>query len=570
MKDAQALFQILRRIDGKGYKAYKELEGSYQFDGFNLHIDHVQGDPFATPSKVRVSITHDYPSWSRENKSRQVALRDFLARQFFRQIKNISGGKRGGAKGGEISIDRPGQEILERTAVVLYDQEVEVRFRLGLPAFGRKIAGRQAQEIFEQEIPAIVAQSLLFEALEEEELLEHVQVNEDADALRSLLKEKKLVAFVADGALLPRASGINPRPLKGGDPFQSPDTLRLEMQLPNRTISGMGIPEGISLIVGGGYHGKSTLLNALELGVYNHIPGDGREFVVCDFSAAKIRAEDGRYVEEVNISPFISMLPHGKDTRHFSTDNASGSTSQAANVMEALEAGASLLLIDEDTSATNFMIRDHLMQQLVAKEREPIIPFIDKARQLYEEKGVSSIVVVGGSGLFFEIADLVICMVEYQPQELTSEAKAIAASGRQERKQEGGHQFGDITPRYAVVESINPSKGERMKIKAYGAGELQFGNDVIDLKAVEQLLNASQLRAIGDALLYARRYLEEGMSLSDALDKVMEDIRTKSLDVLSRRKNGEYALFRKQELAAALNRLRSFKGFQAADGEARS
>lgn len=559
MRDADILFQILNRIDGKGYKAYKELEGSYQFDRFILHMDHVQGDPFATPSKLRISLSHDFPAWSYRNKSREVALRDFLTRQFDRQIRSRTKGGRGSGKSGGISIDRPGQEILERTAVVLYDTEVELRFRLGLPAFGRKIAGRQAREIFQEEIPAIVERSLFFAALDEEKLKEHVEVNEDADALRAQLREKGLVAFVADGALLPRASGIDPRPLLEGYPFQAPGSLRVRLQLPNRHISGMGIPAGISLIVGGGYHGKTTLLNALELGVYNHIPGDGREFVICEASAVKIRAEDGRYVEQVNISPFINNLPHGKDTRHFSTDNASGSTSQAANVMEALEAGSSLLLIDEDTSATNFMIRDHLMQQLVAKEREPITPFIDKARQLYEEKGVSTIVVVGGSGLFFDIADLVICMLEYQPQELTAEARRISAGQGQERSREGGEQFGEITPRYGEVRSIDPAKGGKTKIKAYGGAELQFGSDVIDLSAVEQLVNSSQLRAIGDALVYARQYLEQGLSLSEAFDRVLEDIRTKSLDVLSRRKNGEYALFRKQELAAALNRLRSFK-----------
>lgn len=562
MKEASALFQTIQRIDGSGYKAYKDLEGSYRFERFVLHIDHVQGDPFATASKLRISLAHDFPAWSYRNRSREVALRDFLARQFARQIPLVSRGEKSGAKGGTISIDKPGQEVLERTAVMLYGPEVELRFRLSLPAFGRKIAGKQALAIFQQEIPALVEKSLFFAALEEASLQEHVEVNEDADALRAQLGDRKLVAFVADGALLPRASGINPRPLQGGHPFQSPDSLRVEFHLPNRRIQGMGIPEGISLIVGGGYHGKSTLLQALEVGVYNHIPGDGREFVVCQPGAAKMRAEDGRSVEQVNISPFIGTLPHGKDTRHFSTDNASGSTSQATNVMEALEAGARVLLIDEDTSATNFMIRDHLMQQLVAREREPITPFIDKAPQLFTEKGVSTIVVVGGSGLFFAIADLVICMVDYQPQELTAEAKRIAAAASQERVSEGGREFGEITPRYADVSSIDPTKGGKTKVKAYGATELQFGDDVIDLSAVEQLLSPSQLRAIGDALMYIRRYLEQGMSISTACDRVMEDISAHSLDILSKRKNGEYALFRKHELSAALNRLRSFKARQ--------
>ena len=101
----------------------------------------------------------------------------------------------------------------------------------------------------------------------------------------------------------------------------------------------MGIRKGITLIVGGGYHGKSTLLKALEAGVYNHIAGDGREFVITDDTAFKLRAEDGRSITGVDISPFIKNLPNKKDTVHFSTEDASGSTSQAANLMEALESG---------------------------------------------------------------------------------------------------------------------------------------------------------------------------------------------------------------------------------------
>ena len=558
IQDKEELRRRLRRIDGRGYKSYKDIEGRYQFEDFELIIDHVQGDPFAAPSRLRACFPNTFPDWAYANRSREIALRDFLTRQFDRNISRLAKGNRGSGKSGTLQILRPGQEILERTAIVLYGDKVEVRFLAGLPAFGRRIAGMQAEELLLVEAPAIVRQSLAFGVLNETRLREHLLTNEDADALRQKLSGLGLIAFIADGALLPRASGVDPRPLKEGILFQSPPALKVEVELPNRKLSGMGIPEGITLVVGGGYHGKSTLLRAIELGVYNHIPGDGREFVVTLPNAAKARAEDGRYVEKTDISPFINNLPQGKDTKRFSTSNASGSTSQAANVIEALEAGAGALLIDEDTSATNFMIRDYRMQQLVPKEREPITPFIDKARQLYQDMGVSSIVVVGGSGLYFDIADRVICMIDYQPHDLTEEAKAISRRYREARLSEGGESFGPIAARHPVGQSMDARKGRMEKVKAHALRSIQFGYEEIDMSAVEQVVEDGQLRAIGDALLYARQYLD-GQSLAEALEEVMADIEANSLDVLSRQKSGHYSAFRKLELAAALNRLRGMQ-----------
>lgn len=558
MKTQEDLRHLLRRIDGKGYKAYKDIQGQYAFDDFELHVDYVQGDPFASPSRLRLRLPNRFPEWARQNRSREVALRDFLARQFARAIRRFAKGQRGSGKSGAVFIDQPGQEILERTAMVLDGNELEVRFQAGLPAFGRRIAGQQAAAILLDELPAIAGHSLFPEVIDEENLRTHLLINEDADALRGRLEELGLVAFIANGALLPRASGVDPRPMEGGLPFRSPENMEVEIQLPNRKITGMGIPRGITLITGGGYHGKSTLLRAVELGIYNHIPGDGREFVVADPQAVKIRAEDGRFVEKVNISPFINNLPHATDTLRFSTQNASGSTSQAANVMEALEAGARVLLIDEDTSATNFMIRDRRMQQLVPKEREPITPFVDKARQMYEELSVSSIIVVGGSGLYFDIADKVLCMVEYEPRDLTERAREIARAYPQEREAEGGESFGALPQRAPIARSLDAQKGRREKVRAFATRSLQFGTEEIALSAVEQLVDNSQLNAIGDALLYARKYMD-GRPLAEVLGRVLADIEAGSMDVLSHRKEGHYAVFRKLELAAAINRLRSLR-----------
>ena len=162
--------------------------------------------------------------------------------------------------------------------------------------------------------------------------------------------------------------------------------------------------------------------------MYDHISGDGREYVITDGDAVKIRAEDGRSIKGTDISMFINDLPNGKDTKRFSTADASGSTSQAANVIESMEAGASLFLIDEDTSATNFMIRDELMQRVIHRDMEPITPFIDRIRELYESYGISTVIVAGSSGAYFHVADSIIQMDRYVPKDITDYAKKEAES----------------------------------------------------------------------------------------------------------------------------------------------
>lgn len=562
MRTQEELSNRIRRIDGRGYKAYRDIEGTYDFGDFRLSIDFAQADPFAAPSRIRVWISQEivrFPENSFGHPSRRVALEDFLTRRFAEATRHHGRGNRGTGRSGDIAIDHPGQEVLERTSMFVNASGVEARFTMGLPAFGRRVAGQDAAAMFFEELPRIVRASLLFENLDRERLYRHLETTEDADYLRGRLKHLGLSAFVADGSILPRAGGVDPRPLTRGRvvPFESPEAYRREIRLPNRgAVRGMGIPNGVTLIVGGGYHGKSTLLKALELGVYNHVPGDGRELVVSDPSAVKIRAEDGRRVERVDISPFIANLPFGRDTRAFSSEDSSGSTSQAANIIEALETGAKLLLIDEDTSATNFMIRDHRMQELVAKEKEPITPFIDKVRRLYLDLGVSTILVIGGSGDYFDVADHVLCMVDYRPQDVTDQAKAIADTHRAERRAEGGASFGSITERIPRAESLDPSRGRRpVKISAKGRHTILFGRYPIALQAVEQIVDTGQTRALGDALNFAGRFMDGETTVNTVLDAVLKEIEEDGLDALNAFPVGNLALFRKAELAAALNRL---------------
>ncbi len=566
MLKATDLRNKLKRINGKGYKAYKEIRGNYDFDDFILSIDHVQGDPFASPSRVRVTVAQTrakLPKDSFCNRSREIALRDFLTREFFHRIGRVSSGKKGSGKSGLISIDRPGQEILERTSAFVDEERIEVRFFVGLPAYGRRIASEEAITMFFREIPEIVRNSLFYSNLDSKKLYRHIETAEDADFLRNSLINLKLIAFIGDGSILPRASGIDPKPLSTGRviPFKSPETLKVSIGLPNRgLVDGMGIPEGVTLIVGGGYHGKSTLLNAIQLGIYNHIPGDGRELVVTRENAIKIRAEDGRRVEKVNISPFINNLPFGRNTDSFSTEDASGSTSQAANIIEATEAGCDAILMDEDTSATNFMIRDHRMQELISKENEPITPFIDKVDLLYKDYGISTILVMGGSGDYFDVADRVIGMHEYLPEDLTEKAKSIAGKYSSERKREGGNSFGMVTERAPVSSSFNPGKGKReVKISAKSIHTIMFGMNIIDLSSHEQLVDISQTRAVGDAIYYATKYMDGKRSIREVINMVTKEIKEKGLDIISPLPVGNYAIFRGIDLAFAINRLRTLK-----------
>src|SRR4028118_2125781 len=579
MTNKESLQRHLRQLDNRGYKAYKDIQGNYDFSEFTLIIDYVQGDPFASPSKFRVRVPPNIAQIPRElfnSRSREIALGDYLTRQFDRAAHSISS-KRDTGKSGLIAVTRFGQEVLERTSAFIISSNtsdiedlggVELRFTVGLPARGRSILGRQAAEMLCEDIPQIVSNSLKYSHLNAAECRRHVETVEDADWLRQQLAQNGLVAFVADGSILPRCSGVNNSPLlNNAVAFQSPPSLKVDFNCPNRgLISGMGIPAGITLIVGGGYHGKSTLLKAIELGVYNRIPGDGREFVVTAPAAVKIRAEDGRSVAGVDISPFINHLPQGRDTTQFYTENASGSTSQAANIIEALELVASseedlvpVLLVDEDTAATNFMIRDRRMQELIAKHKEPITPFIDKVKLLYADYGVSTILVMGGSGDYFDVADTVIAMQNFQADDVTEKAKKIAINYSISRAAEGGENFGEITQRVPIPASLDPSLGRRdVRVKVRDVDELAFGTQEIDLGAIEQIVDSGQLRAIAAAMVYAKQqYMDGKRTLSEIIDLVMADIDAQGMDILSPFPEGDFAMFRRFELAAVINRLRS-------------
>lgn len=567
MRTAEDLKRILSRIDGRGYKAYKELEGSYDLGNCYLYIDHAQADPFAPMSRTRIRVPMNkagFPDYLYQGV-KLIALEDILARIIKREIEKLNLKPSGTGNSGLIYIDAGGQEVIKRTAVKITSDFVEARLSIGLPAAGRTIKGKEALRIFNDVLPWLAQNSLYFKALDRNVLEEHVNLFADQEYIRQKLDELGLVAFVGNGAVLPRKSGNSNLPLPGKEAvkFQSPPDLQVAIDTPyHGLITGMGIKKGVTLITGGGFHGKSTLLKALERGVYNHIKGDGREWVITTGDAVKIRAEDGRNIEKVDISCFIDNLPFNKDTKTFSTENASGSTSQAANIVEALEIGAKLLLLDEDTSATNFMIRDERMQRLIAKEKEPITPFIDRVRQLYEELGVSSILVIGGSGDYLEVADTVIMLDSYRVCNVTDKAKKIVHEIPGQRLVEQKGRLYINAHRIIKKDTFNASKNRKMKVTAKGINTVLYGKTAIDLSAVEQLVDAGQTRAIADLLVYMQRYVDNSRSLKDIIDKIYKDMHA-DFEVISPfapgQHPGDLVWVRPYELAAALNRMRTLQ-----------
>jgi len=548
----QDLARTLERIDGRGYKAYKEIQGKqFRFDGFDLLVDHVQGDPYAAPSRLRARLPLDVaalPGSALASPARHRATRDFLARVF----------RAAASSEPEISIDAGAQTVLDRSACLVETESVELRFTVDLPGAGRRILGLKARSLICDRLPKMIAAATLAKELDLRALERHAAVVEDQEALRAALAGAGLLAFVGNGSSLPRLSGIDDRPLDEAVLFESPPSLEVALQAPNAgEVRGMGIPRGITLIVGGGFHGKSTLLRAIESGIWDHLPGDGRERVVADPTAAKIRAEDGRAVHAVDISAFISHLPGDRGTTSFSTELASGSTSQAAALVEALESGASVLLLDEDTSATNFMIRDERMQALVAKESEPITPFVDRIRELHDELGVSTVLVMGGSGDYFDHADTVIQMDAYLPRDVTAEAREIATSHTTGRRDERESDLAASSPRRLDPRSLRPERRPgRWKIGVRGVDTLIFGRSDVDLRAVEQLEDPSQLRAIG--WLMGRLSEERGGPIEPQprIAEMLERLGRGDWDWLTGRPDGDLAIPRPHEVMAALNRLR--------------
>ncbi len=551
------LIERLHDLDGRNYGAYKSVIGDYDYGDFKLHVDRIQSDPYAPPSQLRATAspeTMGIPADLLETADQRLAVADFLAREFAIHSKPTE----------EIRIARSGQEILQRSYATVSPTHVELRFQCQFPARGRTILGHAMARLADVDIPYAVIDTFDFVSEDSADhlaqLRRHVETYVDYLALQGELQSRGWIGFVADGSVLARRSGISDLPLTDATAFTSPDSLRETVSLPHAgEVTGMALRPGVTVIVGGGYHGKSTLLNALQRGVYAHVPEDGRELVALVPDAMKVRAADGRCVTGVDVSAFINGLPGGGSTTQFSTENASGSTSQAASIVEALEVGVPVVLIDEDTSATNLMIRDERMRALVVADKEPITPFVDRIAGL-AASGVSTVLVMGGSGDYLDVADLVLMMDNYECVDVTEQARQVVADRPRHRSDEDV--FPPVRPRYPLP---GKTHGGRAKTKSRGLDQISLDRQDIDVSDVEQIVDAGQTEAIAWSIrtLLDRTHansFDGSISLADALarlDRVMDD---HGLDGLG---SGDKPAFlvrpRRVDVAAALNRFRSLR-----------
>ena len=595
----------LHAIDGRSYAAYKAIVGRYRSPlGWVLYIDRIQPDPYAPPTAIRVvlplaltgadarltgftprltganeTLTEANETLTEANKpltvtnshltaspTRAVALRDYLARTLRELLK-----------GQAISIAPAGQEILERSSVNLHETwqddfstpafnapgpYLELRLRWSLPAFGREIAGRQAARNLNLDLARAVAGLDLRESELGAEAWKHCQVAEDHAALQEILVERGWVAFLADGANLARRSGVSQLPLEGGVPLTAPETLAQTVQLPHAgAVRGTAIPAGVTVIAGGGYHGKSTLLNAIARGIYPHIPGDGRELVATVPEAMAVRAADGRAVTGVDLRPFISHLPgRDADPAQFTTANASGSTSQAASIMESLELwgqpAQAALLLDEDTCATNLLIRDQRMRALVSSEREPITPLVDRIRALHRERGISTLIVMGGSGDYLDVADQVLIMDSYRLVDATAQARQVCDS--QPRVDTSLPDF--PLPAQRLPQRPEAKRRGPSRTRALGTQRLVLDRHEVDVADVSGLVDEGQALAVAWALrALLERHFDGRTSLSQALAQVAKRLDDVGLDALGEAHPAFLVRPRLVDVGAAVNRLRSLQ-----------
>ncbi|MCR5420714.1 MAG: ABC-ATPase domain-containing protein [Lachnospiraceae bacterium] len=557
------LEQLLYNSDHKPYPVYKNLKGTYFFPEYSISVEHVQGDPFAAPSSLSIKISanvHGFPDGFLNTKHRRIALQDYLLRNFHKELKKYDHKISGSGKSGLISISSCNQEILERSALSFdrTDKSLTVRFNIGFPAAGRTTLALELKKILFDFIPLCISKSLKYTATDIKELNKWINLSNDQKAIREQLKDLNLIAFVANGSILPRKSGVDDRPMQNAVKFTSSKEDEVTLNLPNnRSIKGLGIKEGITLIVGGGYHGKSTLLKALERGVYDHIPGDGREYVITEDSAMKLRAEDGRSIIQTDISAFICDLPNGKNTMNFNTEDASGSTSQAASTVEAILSGAHTLLIDEDTSATNFLVRDALMHKVISAAEEPIIPFITRMQQLYTERRISTILVAGSCGTFFNVSDNILQMKNYNPINITFKAKETALNFHNDIT--APNELPNFYDNRIPIHNNLVADSKKVKIRGQGTNSVSINHECVELRFVEQLTDNEQTNLLGALLrILEEKYFNGKNNLMTCLNSVYNDLEKKGFIVAnySGMIPGNYAMIRFQELYAMICRYR--------------
>ena len=573
MKDKKEFYNLLTELDGQPYTEYQQLVGDFDFARYVIKcsaVDFDVEDAIEPVFTVRVPQTiAELPEYLFDSPVRRTAMEDLLLRRMAGNIDRIANYDHNGVARRHIRISEPNQKILPRNALLLTKEYIEVRFVITMPiqhiiVDGEpmvSIDGAMAQQIFFEDLPEIIGNSLLYCNIDIAAADEHVNNMEDADRLRQHLGASGSVCFVADGALVTRIDGQDAPDYERLSPVEIDETLVEEVEVPHGgAIRGLAIPNGLTLILGESNSGRVDIMDAIAQGIYNHVPGDGREHVVTVADAVNIRSEVGRSIQQVDISPFASSLADGGNPAAYSAKSAGSFTSQAASTVEALEAGARVLLFDEHSSSSTFLSSDTRVSSLLGESSRNTMAA--RARQMVDELGISMI--VAGSSLiaeFIPIADKVLKVENFCVSDITEQAKALDIVPS--TPADGSVNLSSMLSRsrWAMPSSIDPSIGrEDLVIETEDADFLQFGRSIVDLDAIRQIADADQARAIGFVLYYAKlRYMDEGYPLREILDLVDRDLSNEGLNTLVRDVRGDLARPRRYEVAAALNRLPAFR-----------
>ena len=572
----KALYQKIRTLNGKNYGLYKSLaDKPWDFGDFVLEFLHVQGDPYAPASRVVIKANLSMLGYAGEwggSFERRLALSDFLHRKLSHLVQ-----EKYPDKDAAVIFDVAGPEMLVRNSLWIDNGELRACLQVKLPGEGRKIQAELAAEILTMVLPDLVSAGLYYDRSDEGALQEHYRVLAERKEILSQLDAQGLCAYVPNGAVLPRASGLSEMPLEKAIPFVAPEEMAVTLNVCGHEIRGMGIPKGISVITGGAFHGKSTLLQALTRSVYPHIPGDGREGIVIDETALRIGVEDGRSVRGTDLSMFVRDLPGGVSTKNFNTLSASGSTSEAANLLEAMEAGSRTFLIDEDSSAVNFLIRDVRVRKLLGDDREPLIPLTDRIKEL-AAAGFSFILVAGACGDYLDLADNIIVMANYKAECAKFTPAPSMSSWRGEAPTESTepaevtHPRSFVTYMQPLQKSVRPTSAveRQVKVKLSGNTLLQIGFLVSDTSRLNTLVDKQQRFGAGFILL---NLLQNAASNNDAVpsngtmaqsvagvaQKLCENIKNVGFRNLPQGMSREMSLPRPVDIACVAFRLREGK-----------
>ncbi len=311
---------------------------------------------------------------------------------------------------GDIRMQSVNNKIVRRTGVLYNNGKFVLKMWCRFPLIGvAAVSGKKSCRLITELLKLL---DVWVENFDVNRLYKKSQIYINQCEIRKYLKDNDYVCFIKNGSILPREKENNVSKTDA-TPFQAPSTMEYTIKLKSGEIlTGMVIAKGLTVITGGGYSGKTTIIDAIESGIYNHVEGDGREYVITEETALKVYAEDGRVVNNLDMSPFFKQEISEESIEDFSTEHASGSVSQAANIIEAVYAGSKLLLIDEDKSATNFMVRDKIMRKII--NNEPIIPLTDRIDELTKKMNIAVIMVIGAISEYFNYADKILLTEDYK------------------------------------------------------------------------------------------------------------------------------------------------------------